>query len=409
MKKILIVTPHFYPETFKCNEMAFELSERGYEVSVMTAIPDYPDGKFYNGYGILKRRSEVMNGVKIHRSLIVPRGNGSAMRLALNYLSYTFFAIIKAFWFGLTHKYDAIIVHETSPVMVGIPAVIIKKMQRIPLYFWVLDLWPESLSAAGGIKNKKVLGIFDKLTSWIYRNCNTILIGSKGYKKSICSKGKFDYKIVYFPNWVENVLINNLSNDKVIDLPKGFNVMIAGNMGDAQDIPHILETANILKDTNINFIFVGDGRKKSYVEEYIKQHNLQNKVFCVGRFPLECMPSIFNKADILLMALKDVPIFSLTVPSRLQAYMSSGKPIVAMINGEGADLIKDADCGWSVPAEDSQALAQLLLSLSKEKPEILNQKGTNGKNYSQKHFQFKDCIDKLEKIISNSKSPYSHN
>ena len=403
--RILIVTPHFYPETFKCNDMAFELKRRGHDVSVMTAIPDYPKGRFFDGYGIFKKRRETIEGVKVHRSVIIPRGKASSIRLALNYLSYTFFAIINALWFGLTRKYDAIIVHETSPVMVGIPAVIIKKMQRIPLYFWVLDLWPESLSAAGGIKNKTILGVFGKLTRWIYKNSNTILISSNGFKESICKKGDFANKIEYFPNWVDKI---EPSNKVVPEFPKGFNVVFTGNIGEAQDFPHLLKAAEILKEQNINFIIVGDGRERPQVEKEIEERGLSN-VKCIGRYPIETMPQFYSQADVLFLALKDTPIFSLTAPAKLQTYMSSGKPIVAMINGEGADLIKDADCGWSVPAEDSQSLAQLLLSLSKEKPENLNQKGTNGEIYSQKHFQFKDCIDKLEKIISNSKSPYSHN
>lgn len=414
LTRILIITPHFYPETFKCNEMAFDLKKRGYDVSVMTAIPDYPGGKFFDGYGVYKRRKETVNGVRVHRSLIIPRGNGSSIRLALNYLSYTFFATVKAFWFGLTKKYDTIIVHETSPILVGIPAIIIKSMQKIPMHFWVLDLWPESLSAAGGIKNKTIIGGFERLTKWIYRKCDTILIGSKGYRKSICEKGNFNHKIVYYPNWVEETLENTCTDARVPALPVGFNVMIAGNMGDAQDIPHILDAANRLKETHVNFIFVGDGRKKSYIEEFTLKHGLQEKVYCIGRFPMESMPHLFKQADILFMALKDVPIFSLTVPSRLQAYMSSGKPIVAMINGEGADLIREADCGWSVPAENSEALADLLFKLSEEDKNILVRKGLNGKRFSKEHFDFNNCLDNLENIISshaedsNLSIQYSH-
>lgn len=396
--KILIVTPHFYPENFKCNDMAFELRRRGHEVSVMTAVPDYPDGKFFNGYGIFKRRCETVNGVKVHRSLIIPRGSGSAVRLALNYISYTFFATCKALWLGLTHRYDTIIVHETSPVMVGIPAVLIKKIQRIPIHFWVLDLWPESLSAAGGINNRTILGIFEKLTRRIYDNCDSILIGSKGYRKSINKKGNFDSKISYFPNWVEDTLASG-NTAHVPNLPDGFNVMIAGNMGDAQDLPHVLDTALRLKGTDINFIFVGDGRKKSFVEDFTRNNGLEKQVRCLGRFPLESMPALFAKADILFMALKDVPIFAITVPSRLQAYMSSDKPVAAMINGEGADLIKEADCGWSVAAEDSEALAKLLESLSKTDKSILAEKGRNGKRYSETHFNFAKSIDNLESFL----------
>lgn len=399
--KILIVTPHFYPENFKCNDMAFELQNRGHEVTVMTAIPDYPIGKFFKGYGIFRKRREKVKGVDVRRSMIIPRGNGSSIRLALNYISYTFFATIKSLWVGLTNKYDIIIGHETSPVMVGIPGVIIKKLQKIPMVFWVLDLWPESLSAAGGINNRNTLRVFEILTKWIYKNSDVLLIGSKGYRKSINEKGDFEKKIQYFPNWVEGSLASPHAH-QVPKLPEGFNVMIAGNMGDAQDIPHILNAARILKGNRVNFIFIGDGRKKEFVEQYVKDNGLEGQVYCFGRFPLEAMPSLFVQADVLFMALKDVPIFSLTVPSRLQAYMSAGKPIVAMINGEGSELIKEADCGWSVPAEDSEELAKLLLELSKKDKHFLYQKGENGKRYSRKHFDFKKCIDNLESILLNS-------
>lgn len=406
MMRILIVTPHFYPENFKCNDMAFELQKRGHEVTVMTAIPDYPTGKFFPGYGILKKRRETVRGVKVHRSLIIPRGSGTALRLAINYVSYTFFATVKSVWMALTKRYDVVIGHETSPVMVGIPGVIVKKIQRIPMLFWVLDLWPESLTAAGGIENRYIIGPFERLTRWIYQNSNRLLIGSKGYRKSINEKGDFDSKIQYFPNWVEESLVDGYSSYAVPELPDGFNVMVAGNMGDAQDIPHIMEAARLLKGKGINFIFVGDGRKRVFVETFVKENGLGNQVFCMGRYPLEAMPSLFSQADVLFMALKDTPIFALTVPSRLQAYMSSGKPVVAMINGEGAELIKEADCGWSVPSGDSKALAKLLLGLSNEDKDVLLDKGKNGKRYSEEHFNLKKCIDDLIAIMSNHSAPY---
>lgn len=396
--KILIVTQYFFPENFKCNDMAFELHKRGHDVTVMTAIPNYPKGKFFDGYGVFKKRREILNGVKVHRSILIPRGKGGGLRLALNYFSYTLFSSFKALWLGFTKKFDAIIVHEPSPILVGIPAVIIKKIQKIPIHFWILDLWPESLSAAGGIKNKYILGFFDNITKLIYRNSNTLLIGSKGYRLSISQKGNFANKIKYFPNWVEETLLENKSLS-VPDFPIGLNIVVAGNMGDAQDLPHVLDAISLLKDKPINIIFIGDGRKKEYVESFVAEHNLHKQIYCLGRYPLEYMPSFFAKADILFMALKDEPIFALTVPSRIQAYMSAGKPIVAMINGEGADLIKEVDCGWTVPAENSQALAALFERLYYIDREVLLKKGLNGKHYSEQNFKFSSCIDCLEKTL----------
>ena len=168
-KSILICTNHFYPETFRCNDVAFELVRRGYEVTVLTAIPDYPKGKYFDGYGIFRKRRETVNGVKVYRGFIIPRGNGGVVRLLLNYVSFFISSIILSFYLGLFKKFDRVLIHDTSPVMIGVPAVIVKKMQKIPLFFWVLDLWPESLQAAGGINNLKVLGIFETLTKWIYK------------------------------------------------------------------------------------------------------------------------------------------------------------------------------------------------------------------------------------------------
>lgn len=399
--RILIVTPHFYPESFKCNDLAFELVKRGYEVDVMTAIPDYPAGKFFKGYGVFRRRRETVNGVKIYRSLIISRGCGSSVRLAINYVTYTVFASLMALWLGFTKKYDIIFVNETSPVMVGIPAVIIRKIQHAPLLFWVQDLWPESLSAAGRISNKCILSIFEKLTVWIYKSSDKILISSKGFKHSICKKGDFASKIEYFPNWIDDVLCTPVT-DKVIipDLPNGFVVMMAGNMGDAQDLPNVLRAASIVKDNpNIHFVFVGDGRKKIWVETYVKEAGLEKTVHCIGRYPLSFMPSLFDKADILLLSLNDSEIFGLTVPSRLQAYMHAGKPIVAMINGEGAHVVADSQCGYCVSAGDYESLASLLLGLCIEDKTTLRQKGINGKVYSQKYYDFKTCINNLVQII----------
>lgn len=399
--RILVVTPHFFPETFKCNDLAFELQKRGHDVTVMTAIPDYPKGKFFDGYGVFKKRKETINGVKVMRTLIIPRGNGSKIRLIANYLSYTFFASARALWHGIRKKYDAIIVHETSPILVGIPAVIVKKIQKIPLHFWILDIWPESLQAAGGISNKKILSVFSRLTSWIYKNSTTLLISSKGFSKSIAERGDFNDKVKYFPNWVDNIwdekhLPQNL---KLPEFDKNrFNVVFAGNIGEAQDMEHLLEAAEQLRSSDIDIIIVGDGRKREWLEKTIAEKKLNNVKY-FGRFPIQAMPSIYEKASVLYLSLKKEPIFSLTVPAKLQSYMASGKPIVAMMDGEGPDLIEKADCGWSVPSENSKALAELLRKIAGEDETVLRKKGENGRLFSQKHFDFATCIDNLEEYI----------
>ncbi|MCH5247558.1 MAG: glycosyltransferase family 4 protein [Muribaculaceae bacterium] len=386
--------------------MAFELQRRGHEVVVMTAIPDYPKGSFFEGYGFFKKRTETVNGVKVHRSFIIPRGKGGAIRLFFNYISYAIGTFIPAIRLGLGKKFDSIIVFQLSPVMVGIPAALIKKYQKVPILFWVQDLWPESLEAAGGIKSNLILKPFTKLTSWLYKNSDKILISSKGFKESITEKGDFKDKIVHYPNWIDKEICEGQEIDEsslcnLPEMPKGFVVLYAGNIGDAQDIPAIVDAAISLKlHHNIHFVFLGDGRKKDWLLNAINENHLEETVHYLGRFPLETMPYFFSKASVLFFSLKDSSIFRLTVPSRVQAFMAAGKPIVAMINGEGADVIRVADCGYSVPAGDSKALAELLLKLSKEDEKKLAEKGYNGKMFSQRHYDFSKSIDNLESLLN---------
>ena len=379
--------------------MAFELTRLGYEVTVLTAIPDYPGGKFFDGYGFFRKRKETVRGVKVIRAFIIPRGQGGTLRLLLNYLSYFLSSLMVSIRLGLFGKFDRVLIHETSPVMIGVPAVIVKKLQKIPLCFWVLDLWPESLQAAGGVNNPWVLGMFRRMTTWIYRHSDKILMSSKGFESSILEKGDFANKLVYFPNWADKALEGHGSY-QLPALPNGFIAMFAGNMGEAQDFDHIMSAAKLLKDErHIHFVFVGDGRKRPWVEAYRDKYGLQETVHWVGRHPVETMPSFFEKADVMLMTLKDVSIFNLTAPAKLQAYMSASKPILAMMNGEGPRIVAEAECGRSVPAADAEALAKALREMSKMNKTELAEMGLRGKAYQQAHFDLDKSISHLIEIL----------
>jgi len=397
--KILLCTNHFYPETFRCNDVAFELARRGHQVTVLTAIPDYPAGHYYKGYGLFRKRHETVQGVKVIRCFIIPRGGGGNCRLFWNYLSYFISSLLTSLRLGLFGHFDKVLIHETSPVMIGVPAVVVSKLQKAPLYFWCLDLWPESLQAAGGINNTAILNAFGKLTTWLYKNSTKILISSEGFRQSILEKGDFANKLVYFPNWADKALETS-SAYNLPPLPNGFIAMFAGNMGEAQDFDHIMAAALQLKDhADIHLVFVGDGRKRPWVESFIAEHHLESTVHWVGRHPVEAMPAYFAKADVMLMTLKDVNIFNLTAPAKLQAYMSAGKPILAMMNGEAPRIISAAQCGKSVPAADSQSLAKAILEFSKMKPDILASYGRRGKAYQQSHFDLTKAINNLEEIM----------
>lgn len=400
--KILIVTQYYFPENFKSNDLSFELQKRGHDVTVLTGLPNYPEGKLYDNYGVFKNRKQVVNGVKITRALLLPRGKGGGLKLFLNYYTFAFFASIKAFFLGLNNRYDAIIVHEPSPITQFYPALLIKKIWRTPIYFWVMDLWPESLSIAGGIKNKRILNYYEAVVKSFYKNSEKILITSKGFRQSINEKGDFDSKIVYFPNWAEDSISEGNKKSEIPSLPDGFKVMFAGNIGEAQDLENIMKAALELKEQkSINFVLVGDGRKMPFVQEFVEKNQLEDTVHLTGRFPVEAMASFFSKADVMLVTLKDDPIFNLTVPAKMQAYMSASKPIIAMLNGEGAGNIMEAECGFAVAAGDYKALAETILKTSELQKIKLDKMGENAREFYEENFKMTACISNLEKILKN--------
>ena len=400
-KHILLITQYFQPENFKCNDIAFELQRRGHEVTVLTAIPNYPRGKYFDGYGLFKRRVEHIDGVKIIRGFVIPRGKGGKIGLSLNYLSYMVSSWIIALYLSLRYKYDAVFVHQVSPVTIGVAATLVKRIQRIPMYFWVLDLWPESLTAAIGLRNRFILGFFSRMVRRFYRHSDKILISSKGFAKSICEKGDFASKIEYFPNWVDSALTTKMEVETP-DVPNGFVAMFTGNIGASQDFGAVLGAAERLKEhKDIHFVIVGDGRAREWVEGQIAERGLNDTVHCVGSYPLAAMPATFAKADVLFAALKDEPVFALTVPAKIQAYMSSGKPIVTMINGEAMELIREAGCGIAVAAEDSEAFADAVLEMAQMPDALREEMGRRGKEYADRYFDFERQMSLLEQIMES--------
>src|SRR5262245_28638700 len=260
---ILIVTQYFWPENFRINDLALGLRNRGHKVTVFTGKPNYPDGRFIPGYGFFERSSDNFERIPVIRVPLVPRGNGGAVRLVLNYLSFALFACILA-PFRCKGGFDAIFVFEPSPITVGLPALVLKRFKRAPVLFWVQDLWPESLSATGAVRAPLILGAVARLVRLIYRHCELILVQSRAFIEPIAAFGIDRARIRYYPNSAEElyrVVDSATGADSGIRLPSGFRVMFAGNIGAAQDFATILEAAQRLKDEgDIHWVIVGDGR-----------------------------------------------------------------------------------------------------------------------------------------------------
>lgn len=405
-KKILFVCQYFYPETFRGNDIAFHLAEEGHDVHVVTGIPNYPKGKFFPGYGLFKKRHEVIKGVRVTRLPLVPRGEDKKIMLMLNFFS---FFIVGCFWMlfhTLWHKYDLVFCQQLSPVMMSSPAVLYKKMRHVPLYTWVLDLWPESLTAAGGINNKYILGFFNWFVKSEYKNSDKILTSSKNFDQSILKYGDYKDKVIYYPQWSDGASnasgLNFVLPEKLQELSSNgdFIVMFAGAVGEAHGMECNMQAALKTKEyKNIKWVIVGDGRRLDWVRSFVKDNGLNDTVITLGRFPSESMPLFFEKAEVMLVSLTDSPLFNMYSPAKIASYMAAERPIIAVLNGEGGEVIKAAECGWNVNAGDADSLADLVIKLSSTDMCELKDKGRKGKEYYNKFFTKEKCLKKLDDIM----------
>lgn len=400
--RILIITQYFWPENFRINDLALGLKERGHEIAVLTGKPNYPGGTFFKGYSFFKKRREEWNGIPIYRSPLIPRKGGKGIQLMFNYLSFAFFATLRSF--GIREEFDKIFVFEPSPITVGIPAIIYSKRKRIPIYFWVQDLWPESIKAAGQIKNAFILKRINKLTQWIYSNSKTILIQSEGFRQYILNQGVSNDKIIYYPNSTEGFYKPVCPGERIRGLIPAvpFKILFAGNIGEAQDFDTILNAAAIVQQQNrdIHFIILGNGRKRPYVEEQILKLGLTPNFHLLGSFPVQDMPDFFSCADALLVTLKKDEIFALTIPSKLQSYLACAKPIIAALDGEGAKIIRESKAGFVSPSGDAGELARHILKMYDLGENARARASENAKRYFLDNFERETLINKLLEIFS---------
>lgn len=402
-KRILIVTQYIYPEPFKSSEMAFELVKKGYEVDVLTGIPNYPEGHYYKGYGLLSRRKEKVNGVSFYRCFQTPRKLlPGFMGLALNYVSFVISACCWVFFFFVWRKkYFAIITHEPSPITQIIPACILGSIRNIPVYSWIQDIWPDAVVSAAGKKGRKMEPALKRITNWVYRHSTKLLITSKGMAGLINRDADYSDKIVYYPQWAEDMSFGGKVQLRIEGLKDDwFTIMMVGSLNSGIGVPAVLSLCRDLKDEAVNIVFVGGGSEEQKMRDAIRNENIYN-VFFTGRQPAETMPEYCNMADAMLLSLKatDMKHLDITVPARLQGYLSAGKPVLAMIGSGAADIIEEADCGYAVPAGDDSALAGIIRSTVLPEKEKFAELGENGRKYYEKYFTKEICIEKLCQII----------
>lgn len=399
--RLLVVSQYFWPENFRINDLVAELASRGHQVTVLTGVPNYPDGQVFPEYRRAPANFTAHGGARIVRIPMLPRGKGS-VRLVLNYLSFVLSGLTWGPWKLRGQGFDAIFVFQTSPITAALPALLLRNLKRAPVLLWVLDLWPETLSAVGVVRSPRVLGWVGAMVSFIYRRCDLILAQSRAFFGNIERWSGNASRIRYLPGWAETIFDVDLHSlayaPEVEPFHNTFNVMFAGNIGDAQDFPAILEAARLLRHReDIRWLIVGDGRAADEVRREIVRSGLQGRVVMLGRHPIDRMPSFFRAAGALLVPLKAEPIFAMTIPGKVQSYLAAGLPILAMLDGEGARVIEESGAGLACRAGDSRMLAQHVETLAALDPDKREAMGQRGREYCRREFDRVALITRLER------------
>jgi colanic acid biosynthesis glycosyl transferase WcaI len=400
--KITIFSQYYFPEGVpKTSELAESLARRGHEVNVVTGFPHYPGGKLFPGYKLGFWRKHSINEIPVLRMFEYPYHGEKPLLRMFNYLSFMISAPFSAFF---TPKSDVIYVWH-PPLTVGVAAWLFSKFKGIPFVYDVQDIWPDFVVLSGMMREGKIVSVLRKLEKFVYRRAKHLIVGTITAKENLIHKGVPEDKVTVLPNWINEDIFCETSAPFVDRIRKDagwddkFVLLFAGNIGIVQGLETILAAAEILSDnSSIRIVFVGDGTDKTRLMSLAREKQLENVEF-LGRRPIEEMPELMAAANVLLVHLKDSGLSQYVIPSKIMAYLASGKPILVAMNGIAAELIDDSKSGFVVKPEDPRKLADKMLELSELDRETLAEIGGNGKRYLHSNFAKESVIDKYEELL----------
>lgn len=398
-KHILVIAQYFYPEQFRINDICTEWVKRGYKVTVITGIPNYPEGKYYEGYGLFKKRKEIYNGMEIIRIPLIPRGNNAIM-LALNYLS---FVISGFFWNTFTKiKADYVFIYEVSPMTQALPGVWYAKKRKIPCYLYVTDLWPENVEIIAGIKSKRVLNAIGVMVDYIYKRCDRIFTSSESFIKAINHRGTENEKLEFWPQYAEDYYKPvEKETVNVPEIPKDdtFNIIFAGNIGVAQGLDILPDAARILqeKGTKVRFNIVGDGRYKEKLKSKVAEYKVDDLFNFIDKQPSARIPEFMAVSNATLISLSKSKAFSITLPAKTQSCLACGVPVIVSGDGEIQDVINKAESGICSDAGDAEGLAENIQKLVSYPKEKHSKMAINAVNYYKINFDKETLLNRMDK------------
>ncbi|MDP2399341.1 MAG: glycosyltransferase family 4 protein [Burkholderiales bacterium] len=400
--RLLIVTQYFWPEAFRVNDLALGLKSLGHEVEVLTGMPNYPQGSLFPGYGWLRPASEEFEGIRVVRVPMVTRGRSKGLRLALNYLSFAVMASLLG-PLRCRGRFDAVLIFQPSPVTIGLPGLLMSAIKKAPALIWIQDLWPDTLEAMGFRRSGIPFRVAAWLSDFVHRRCERVLAQSRAYIPRIEARGVAPSRIAYLPNWAESFYRPLFPQENIADPMaqiRGFRVVFAGNIGSAQAFDTIIGAARELQHVeDLHWVVLGDGNMKAWLEAEIARHGLGQRFHLPGRRPPEDMPAYFAHADVLLVTLRSDPVFSLTIPSKIQSYLACAKPVVASLDGEGAAIMRECGAGAVCSAEDVPGLASAVLAVHRMTPQERVACGMRGRKYYEDNFERTLLLNRLDEWI----------
>ncbi len=396
-KHILVISQYFYPETFRINDMCQEWVKRGYKVTVITGIPNYPMGKFFDGYGYTKKRKEIWNGINIVRIPLIPRGKTSIGMVA-NYLSFVASGYIVNIFTDV--KADYVFTFEVSPMSQALIGCWYAKKHHVPHYLYVQDLWPENVITVTGISNPVIIKPINKMVDYIYANSDQIFTTSPSFAETICSRlVKVNQKKVhYWPQYAEE-FYHPCERKMIKEIPDddSFKVIFTGNIGTAQGLEILPKAAELLKEENIKFVIVGDGRYLKEFNNEIKQRKVQKKFIMIPRQPAERIPELLCACDAAFLSFQNDPLWKKTIPAKLQSYMACGMPIIASAEGETERVIKKANCGVCCKIGDVDGLSDCIRKLADQD---ISKMADNSRRYFEKYFSKQNLMDEMDTFFN---------
>jgi len=399
-KRILVVSQHFWPEPFRINDICDGFVERGYEVDVLCGIPNYPQGQYYDGYGITKNRRQVNNGIRIRRCFEIKRGRNSNLRIFLNYISFPISSVFSLPYL-LRQKYDKIFLYQTSPVMMTYIGIILGRLKKIETTMYVLDLWPENLYSVLEIKNKMLRSIVSRISNWHYKNVDKIVANSQRLLEILSERTcKDSNKMTFIPQFCEKLYEEVVKDEDIISrFSKGFNLVFTGNISPAQSFETVISAAKILKTkgyNDIKWIIIGDGMSKKWFQEAVESEGLNECFDFIGHQPITEIPKYTYVADVLFACLSKSDMLDCALPAKVISYYAAGRPMVFAMDGEVQQIMESSKAGYAVDAEDSESFAGAIEKVYLADKDIHMKMGENAKGYYHEHFHRDMNIEKLD-------------